>query len=323
MHELEEIMEIKENKEKAMIELDNVKRDLEKQKAILASFTSYTHDQARRRDSTPSPQAQVTHAGYPSRPGLPLQMRPGMPPSQTGSIVLPDLINHETSRAEAGSQPSPSRMIMPYSGNGQLYGARHRPGAPGLPLPPTMQANQVSPHHAQAQMLHRVQQTPTQFQNTNIQHFFPHHDPRHQQYPQHMVPQSSPMSRVQRSSPVTMAPIQIPQTQTSISVPRTISMSDIRRPSTGSTPESQVAMIRPKAFCRETSHEQQQPSSEIRVQQPSGPVTDLRRSDVATRVSTGGHIGPTSISNHSRSHHSTSTNSANIPLHARPAYFSK
>ena len=314
-------MEIKENKEKAMIELDNVKKDVEKQKAVLASLTSYAHDQARRRESTPSPQAQVTHATFPSRPGPSLQMRPGMAPSQTGSIVLPDLINHETSGAEAGSQPSPSRMIMPYSGNGQLYGARHRPGAPGLPLPPTIQTNPVSPHHAQAQMLHRVQQTPTQFQNTNIQHFFPHHDPRHQQYPQHLAPQSSPMSRVQRSSPVTIAPIQIPQTQTSI--PRTMPTSNIRRPSTGSTPESQVAMIRPKAFCRETSREQQQPSSEIRIQQSLGPVTDLRRSEVATRVSTGGHIGPTSISSHSRSHQITSSSSANIPLHARPAYFSK
>jgi len=63
--------------------------------------------------------------------------------------------------------------------------------------------------------------------------------------------------------------------------------------------------------------------SEIRIQQSVGPVTDLRRSEVATRVSTGGHIGPTSISSHSRSHHITSTSSANIPLHARPAYFSK
>ena len=311
-------MEIKENKEKAMIELDNVKKDIEKQRAILASFTSYANDQARRRDSTPSPQAQVTPVSYPSRPGIPLQMRAGLPQSQTSSIVLPDLINHETSGAEAGSQPSQGRMIM-----SNMYGARHRPGAPGLPLPPTMQGHQVSPHHVQAQMLQRVQQTPSQFQNTNIHHFLPHHDPRHPQYPQHLVPPSSPMSRVQRSSPVTIAPIPISQTQTSISMPRTISIPEARRPSTGSTPESQVAMIRPKAFCRETSQEQQQPSSDVRAQPPFAPVSDLRRSEVANRGSAGGLVGPTSLNNQSRSHLMTSTSSANIPLHARPAFFAK
>ena len=317
MQELEEIMEIKENKEKAMIELDNVKKDIEKQRAILASFTSYANDQARRRDSTPSPQAQVTPASYPSRPGIPLQMRPGLPQSQTASIVLPDLINHETSGAEAGSQPSQGRMIM--SNNGQMYGARLRPGAPGLPLPPSM-------HHVQAQMLQRVQQTPShssQFQNTNIHHFLSHHDPRHPQHPQHLVPQSSPISRVQRSSPVAIGPIPISQTQTSISMPRTISIPEARRPSTGSTPDSQVAMIRPKAFCRETSQEQQQPSSDVRGQPPSAPVSDLRRSEVAIRGSAGGHVCPTSLNTHSRSHHMTSTSSANIPLHARPAFFAK
>ena len=335
MQELEEIMEIKENKEKAMIELDNVKKDIEKQRAILASFTSYANDQTRRRDSTPSPQAQVTSASYPSRPGLPLQMRPGLPHSQTASMVLPDLINHEThetSAAEAGSHPSQGRMIMPH--NGQLYGARHRPGAPGLPLPPSVQVHsvsphhvQVSPHHVQAQMLQRAQQTPTQFQNTNIHHFLPHHDPRHPQYPQHMVPQSSPMPRVQKSSPVTIAPTPISQTQTSNSMPRSIAIPEVRRPSTGSTPDSQVAMIRPKAFCRETSHELQQPSSDVRSQQPPACVTDKRRSEVATRGSTGGHGGhggPTSQPpSHSRIQPSTSTSNANIPLHARPAYFSK
>ena len=321
MQELEEIMEIKENKEKAMIELDTVKKDIEKQRAVLASFTSYANDQARRRDSTPSPQAQVTPISYPSRPGIPLQMRPGLPQNQTASIVLPDLINHETSGAEAGSQPSQGRMIMSHSG--QLYGARHRPGVPGLPLPPTMQGQQVSPHHVQAQMLQRVQQTPSQFQNTNIHHFLPHHDPRHPQYPQHLVPQSSPMSRVPRSSPVAIAPMPISQTQTSISMPRTISIPEARRPSTGSTPDSQVAMIRPKAFCRETSQEQQQPSSDVRGVPPSAPVSDLRRSEVAHRGSAGGHVGQTSLNTHSRSHHMTSTTSANIPLHARPAFFAK
>ena len=313
-------MEIKENKEKAMIELDNVKKDIEKQRAILASFTCYANDQARRRDSTPSPQAQVTPASYPSRPGLPPQMRPGLSQSQTASMVLPDLINHETSGAEAGSHPSKGRMIMPH--NGQLYGARHRPGAPGLPLPPSVQVHSVSPHHVQGQMLQRVQQTPTQFQNTNIHHFLPHNDPRHPQYPQHMVPQSGPMSRVQRSSPMAIAPMPISQTQTSISMPRSTSIPEVRRPSTGSTPDSHVAMIRPKAFCRETSHELQQPSSDVRAQPPPASVNDKRRSEVATRGSTGGHVEPTSQPpGHSRIHPSTS--GANIPLHARPAYFSK
>ena len=324
MQELEEIMEIKENKEKAMIELDTVKKDIEKQRAVLASFTSYANDQARRRDSTPSPQAQVTPISYPSRPGIPLQMRPGFIQNQTAAIVLPDLINHETSGAEAGSQPSQGRMIM--SNSGQLYGARHRPGVPGLPLPPTMQGQQVSPHHVQAQMLQRVQQTqqtPSQFQNTNIHHFLPHHDPRHPQYPQHLVPQSSPMSRVPRSSPVAIAPMPISQTQTSISMPRTISIPEARRPSTGSTPDSQVAMIRPKAFCRETSQEQQQPSADVRGVPPSAPVSDLRRSEVAIKGSAGGHVGQNSLNTHSRSHHMTSTTSANIPLHARPAFFAK
>ena len=256
-------MEIKENKEKAMIELDNVKKDIEKQRAILASFTSYANDQTRRRDSTPSPQAQVTPASYPSRPGLPLQMRPGLPHSQTASMVLPDLINHEThetSAAEAGSHPSQGRMIMPH--NGQLYGARHRPGAPGLPLPPSVQVHSVSPHHVQAQMLQRAQQTPTQFQNTNIYHFPPHHDQRRTQ---HMVNHSShiPMPSVQRSSPVAIAPKHISQNQTSIRTPRSISFPEVRRQSTGST----------EAFCREISHELQQPSSDVRAC-----VTDKRRS---------------------------------------------
>ena len=295
-------MEIKKNKEKVMIELDTVKKDMEKQKVILASLTFYSN----------------------------VLTRPGLPPSQTASMVLPDLINHEThetSAAEAGSHPSQGRMIMPH--NGQLYGARHRPGAPGLPLPPSVQVHSVSPHHVQAQMLQRAQQTPTQFQNTNIHHFLPHHDPRHPQYPQHMVPQSSPMPRVQKSSPVTIAPTPISQTQTSNSMPRSIAIPEVRRPSTGSTPDSQVAMIRPKAFCRETSNELQQPSSDVRSQQPPACVTDKRRSEVATRGSTGGHGGhggPTSQPpSHSRIQPSTSTSTsnANIPLHARPAYFSK
>ena len=164
-----------------MIELDTVKKDMEKQKVILASLTFYAN----------------------------VLTRPGLPPSQTASMVLPDLINHEThetSAAEAGSHPSQGRMIMPP--NGQLYEARHRPGAP------SMQVHPVSPHHVQAQINQRVQQTPAQFQNSNIYHFPPHHDQRRTQ---HMVNHSSPipMPSVQRSSPVTIAPTPISQTQTS------------------------------------------------------------------------------------------------------------
>ena len=313
-------MEIKENKEKAMIELDNVKKDIEKQRAILASFTSYANDQARRREGTPSPQAAVTPGSYTNRSNP--QMRPGMPQSQTSSMSLPDLINHEASGAEAGCHPSQGRMMMPHNG---MYGARHRPGAPGHPLPPTLQGPQVnSHHHHQAQMPHRVHQTPAQFQNTNIHHFLPHHDPRQHQFPQHIAPQppqSSPMPRVQRNSPVTIAPMTMSQTQTSSSVQRSISHPEVRRPSSGSTPDSQVPMIRPKAFCRETSPKQ--PPADVRGQHPPTPVTDPRRSEVATRGSAGGHLGPTSVNNHSRSHHNTITRTANIPLHARPAYFSR
>ena len=219
-------MEIKKNKEKVMIELDTVKKDMEKQKVILASLTFYSN----------------------------VLTRPGLPPSQTASMVLPDLINHETSGAEAGSHSSQGRMIMPP--NGQLYEARHRPGAP------SMQVHPVSPHHVQAQINQRVQQTPAQFQNTNIYHFPPHHDQRRTQ---HMVNHSShiPMPSVQRSSPVAIAPKHISQNQTSIRTPRSISFPEVRRQSTGST----------EAFYREISHELQQPSSDVRAC-----VTDKRRS---------------------------------------------
>ena len=305
-------MEIKEKKEKAMIELDNVKKDIEKQRAILASFTSFANDQARKKDSTPSPHAQLTSPPFPSRSRGPVHMRPGAPAGHAAStsMVLPDLINHESSGTEAGYQPGPGRMMM--SHNEPMYGSRHRPGAPGLPLPPTMQG-----HHVQTQMLHRAQH-PHQFQNTNIHHFLPHQDPRHLQ---HVVPRSSPHNRVPRSSPIAIAPAPaaLAQTQTSASV--ATSIPEVRRPSTGSTPESQVAIIRPRAFCREISQDHQQPPAlalEVMGQQPPVSIADLRRPEVASRGPPGGQISPAS-----NNRGQPGPSSTNIPLHARPAYYNK